>query len=166
LIDREAQQRVLAAIDRAAHDGELLLGPEGRALPDRGYFVPPVIAAGLDPSHPLAQEEIFGPLLCVFEVGSFEEAVAMANANPYGLTGGVFSRSPANLEYARRELRVGNLYLNRGTTGAVVGRQPFGGLKSSGAGWKAGGPDYVKQFLESRTIAENTLRHGFAPESG
>jgi RHH-type proline utilization regulon transcriptional repressor/proline dehydrogenase/delta 1-pyrroline-5-carboxylate dehydrogenase len=166
LIDHEAQQRVLAAIDRAAHDGKLLLGPDRQALPDRGYFVPPVIAAGLDPSHPLAQEEIFGPLLCVFEVGSFEEAVAIANANPYGLTGGVFSRSPANLEYARRELRVGNLYLNRGTTGAVVGRQPFGGLKSSGAGWKAGGPDYVKQFLESRTISENTLRHGFAPESG
>jgi RHH-type proline utilization regulon transcriptional repressor/proline dehydrogenase/delta 1-pyrroline-5-carboxylate dehydrogenase len=165
LIDREAQQRVLAAIDRAAHDGELLLGPAGRALPDRGYFVSPVIAVGLDTSHPLAQEEIFGPLLCVFEVGSFEEAVAMANANPYGLTGGVFSRSPANLEYARRELRVGNLYLNRGTTGAVVGRQPFGGLKSSGAGWKAGGPDYVKQFLESRTITENALRHGFAPET-
>jgi RHH-type proline utilization regulon transcriptional repressor/proline dehydrogenase/delta 1-pyrroline-5-carboxylate dehydrogenase len=165
LIDREAQERVLAAIDRAGRDGELLLGPAGRALPDRGYFVAPVIATGLLPSHPLAQEEIFGPLLCVFAVDSFEEAVEIANATPYGLTGGVFSRSPAHLEYARAELRVGNLYLNRGTTGAVVGRQPFGGLKSSGAGWKAGGPDYVKQFLESRTITENTLRHGFAPES-
>jgi RHH-type proline utilization regulon transcriptional repressor/proline dehydrogenase/delta 1-pyrroline-5-carboxylate dehydrogenase len=75
----------------------------------------------------------------------------------------VFSRSPAHLELARRELRVGNLYLNRGITGAVVGRQPFGGLKLSGAGWKAGGPDYLKQFLESRTISENTQRHGFTP---
>ncbi len=145
--------------------GELLLGPDGRALPERGYFVPPVIVGGLDPIHPLAQEEVFGPLLCVFPVDSFEEAIALANATPYGLTGGVFSRSPAHLECARRELKVGNLYLNRGTTGAVVGRQPFGGLKSSGAGWKAGGPDYLKQFLESRTIAENTLRHGFAPET-
>jgi RHH-type proline utilization regulon transcriptional repressor/proline dehydrogenase/delta 1-pyrroline-5-carboxylate dehydrogenase len=103
-------------------------------------------------------------LLCVLSAESFEEAIAVANATPYGLTGGVFSRSPAHLEYARRELRVGNLYLNRATTGAIVGRQPFGGLKSSGAGWKAGGPDYVRQFLESRAIAENTLRHGFAPE--
>ncbi len=164
LIDHEARERVLEAIDRSGRDGELLLGPAGRVLPGRGHFVAPVIATGLDPSHPLAQEEIFGPLLCVFAVDSFEEAVEIANATPYGLTGGVFSRSPAHLEYARRELRVGNLYLNRGTTGAVVGRQPFGGLKSSGAGWKAGGPDYVKQFLESRTITENTLRHGFVPE--
>ncbi|MGH2671220.1 MAG: aldehyde dehydrogenase family protein, partial [bacterium] len=114
----------------------------------------------------LAQEEIFGPLLCALRASSFEEAVELANGTPYGLTGGVFSRSPAHLDLARRELRVGNLYLNRGTTGAVVGRQPFGGLKLSGAGWKAGGPDYLKQFLESRTIAENTLRHGFAPELG
>ena len=164
LIDAAARERVLTAIDQAARDGELLLGPEGRASPERGYFVPPAIVTGLDPAHPLAREEIFGPLLCVFLVDSFEEAIALANATPYGLTGGVFSRSPAHLEYARREFHVGNLYINRGTTGAVVGRQPFGGLKSSGVGWKAGGPDYVKQFLESRTIAENTLRHGFAPE--
>jgi RHH-type proline utilization regulon transcriptional repressor/proline dehydrogenase/delta 1-pyrroline-5-carboxylate dehydrogenase len=164
LIDAEARTRVLAAIRRAAQDGELLLGPDGRAVPDRGHFVAPVIASGLDPSHPLAQEEIFGPLLCVLWAKSFEEAIALANSTPYGLTSGVFSRSPAHLEHARRELRVGNLYLNRATTGAIVGRQPFGGLKSSGVGWKAGGPDYVQQFLESRTIAENTLRHGFAPE--
>jgi RHH-type transcriptional regulator, proline utilization regulon repressor / proline dehydrogenase / delta 1-pyrroline-5-carboxylate dehydrogenase len=164
LIDAEARERVLTAIDQAARDGELLLGPEGRASPERGYFVPPAIVTGLDPAHSLAREEIFGPLLCVFLVDSFEEAIALANATPYGLTGGVFSRSPAHLEYARREFRVGNLYINRGTTGAVVGRQPFGGLKSSGVGWKAGGPDYVKQFFESRTMAENTLRHGFAPE--
>ena len=152
------------AIARAWMEGTLLLGPEGRSLPDRGWFVPPVIVGDLQPSHPLAQEEIFGPVLCVLAATTFEAAIDIANATPYGLTGGVFSRSPAHLEYARRELRVGNLYLNRGITGAVVGRQPFGGLKLSGAGWKAGGPDYVKQFLESRTVAENTLRHGFAPE--
>jgi RHH-type proline utilization regulon transcriptional repressor/proline dehydrogenase/delta 1-pyrroline-5-carboxylate dehydrogenase len=98
-------------------------------------------------------------------VSRFEEAIELANDTPYGLTGGVFSRSPAHLEHARREFRVGNLYLNRGITGAIVGRQPFGGLKLSGVGWKAGGEDYLKQFLESRTMAENTLRHGFAPEA-
>jgi RHH-type transcriptional regulator, proline utilization regulon repressor / proline dehydrogenase / delta 1-pyrroline-5-carboxylate dehydrogenase len=164
LIDEEAYERVGRAVERAGREGTLLLGPTDRALPERGWFVPPVIAGELDPRHPLAQEEIFGPLLCVFAARSFEAAIAIANATPYGLTGGVFSRSPAHLDYARRQLRVGNLYLNRGITGAVVGRQPFGGLKLSGAGWKAGGPDYVKQFLESRTVAENTLRHGFAPD--
>jgi RHH-type proline utilization regulon transcriptional repressor/proline dehydrogenase/delta 1-pyrroline-5-carboxylate dehydrogenase len=163
LIDAEAKTRVLGAIERAGRDGNLLLGGEGSRLPERGHFVPAAIVAGLDRHHPLAQEEIFGPLLCVLPAASFEEAIEVANGTPYGLTGGVFSRSPAHLEYARREFRVGNLYLNRGITGAVVRRQPFGGLKLSGAGWKAGGPDYVKQFLESRTIAENTLRHGFWP---
>jgi RHH-type proline utilization regulon transcriptional repressor/proline dehydrogenase/delta 1-pyrroline-5-carboxylate dehydrogenase len=155
---------VLGAIERGGREGTLLLGPEGRSVNEDGYFVPPAIVTDLDRSHPIAQEEIFGPLLCVFKVPGFEEGIELANDTPYGLTGGVFSRSPAHLEYARREFRVGNLYLNRGTTGAVVGRQPFGGLKLSGAGWKAGGPDYLKQFLESRTVAENTLRHGFAPE--
>jgi RHH-type transcriptional regulator, proline utilization regulon repressor / proline dehydrogenase / delta 1-pyrroline-5-carboxylate dehydrogenase len=164
LIDAEARDRVQGAIDRAARDGRLLTGEPRPAAGVGGYFVTPAIVADLDRSHALAQEEIFGPLLCVFTVATFQEAVGLANDTPYGLTGGVFSRSPTHLETARRELRVGNLYLNRSITGAVVGRQPFGGLKLSGAGWKAGGPDYLKQFLESRTVAENTLRHGFAPE--
>jgi RHH-type proline utilization regulon transcriptional repressor/proline dehydrogenase/delta 1-pyrroline-5-carboxylate dehydrogenase len=164
LIDAEARDRVQGAIDRAARDGRLLTGEPRPAPGVGGYFVTPAIVTDLGRSHPLAQEEVFGPLLCVFTVATFQEAVELANDTPYGLTGGVFSRSPTHLETARRELRVGNLYLNRSITGAVVGRQPFGGLKLSGAGWKAGGPDYLKQFLESRTVAENTLRHGFAPE--
>jgi len=163
LIDADARARVLAAVEHAGRDGDLLLAPQPPPATERGFFVSPAIVAGLDRAHPLAQEEIFGPLLCVFSASSFEDAIDLANQTPYGLTGGVFSRSPAHLELARRELRVGNLYLNRGITGAVVGRQPFGGLKLSGAGWKAGGPDYVRQFLESRTVSENTQRHGFAP---
>jgi RHH-type proline utilization regulon transcriptional repressor/proline dehydrogenase/delta 1-pyrroline-5-carboxylate dehydrogenase len=162
LIDADAQGRVVAAMQTARRDGELRLGDDG-PVDGRGYFVGPAIVTGLDPLHPLAQEEIFGPVLCVFSATSFEEAIDLANGTRYGLTGGVFSRSPAHLEYARRHFRVGNLYVNRGITGAVVERQPFGGLKLSGVGWKAGGPDYLKQFLESRTISENTLRHGFAP---
>ncbi|HSD10382.1 MAG TPA: bifunctional proline dehydrogenase/L-glutamate gamma-semialdehyde dehydrogenase, partial [Candidatus Binatia bacterium] len=165
LIDSDARSRVLGAVARAERDGTLLLGLEGQRISEDGYFVPPAIVTDLDRFHPLAQEEIFGPLLCVFAVPRFEDAIELANDTPYGLTGGVFSRSPAHLEHARREFRVGNLYLNRGITGAVVGRQPFGGLKLSGVGWKAGGEDYLKQFLESRTVAENTLRHGFAPEA-
>src|SRR3989304_4806796 len=93
----------------------------------------------------------------------FEEAVALANRSCYALTGGLVSRSPGNIEKAKREFRVGNLYINRGITGAIVERQPFGGLKLSGIGSKAGGPDYLLQFLEPRTISENPLRHGFVP---
>jgi RHH-type proline utilization regulon transcriptional repressor/proline dehydrogenase/delta 1-pyrroline-5-carboxylate dehydrogenase len=93
----------------------------------------------------------------------FDEALAIANDSSYALTGGVFSRSPAHIERARKEFRVGNLYINRAITGAVVERQPFGGLKLSGIGSKAGGPDYLLQFLEPRTVSENTLRHGFVP---
>ena len=93
----------------------------------------------------------------------FDEALELANRSSYGLTGGLFSRSPAHIEKARREFIVGNLYINRGITGAIVERQPFGGLKLSGIGSKAGGPDYLLQFLEPRTISENTLRHGFVP---
>ena len=93
----------------------------------------------------------------------FNQAVHMFKDTDYALTGGVFSRSPAHLERARRELYIGNLYINRGITGALVGRQPFGGFKMSGIGSKAGGPDYLLQFVLPRTITENTMRRGFAP---
>src|SRR5207253_8339556 len=112
----------------------------------------------------LAQEEIFGPVLSVMRARSLEEALALANGTSYALTGGIYSRSPSRADPARREFRVGNLYINRKITGAIVGRQPFGGFKMSGVGSKAGGPDYLLQFLEPRVVTENTLRRGFAPE--
>jgi RHH-type proline utilization regulon transcriptional repressor/proline dehydrogenase/delta 1-pyrroline-5-carboxylate dehydrogenase len=90
----------------------------------------------------------------------------MATALPFALTGGVFSRSPANIAYAKARYSVGNLYINRGCTGAIVGRHPFGGFGMSGVGSKAGGPDYLFQFMEPRTVTENTMRRGFAPEPG
>jgi RHH-type proline utilization regulon transcriptional repressor/proline dehydrogenase/delta 1-pyrroline-5-carboxylate dehydrogenase len=102
-------------------------------------------------------------VLSVLKAKDFDQALQIANDSQFALTGGIFSRSPAHIEQARQEFRVGNLYINRGITGAVVERQPFGGLKLSGIGSKAGGPDYLLQFLEPRTISENTLRHGFAP---
>jgi RHH-type proline utilization regulon transcriptional repressor/proline dehydrogenase/delta 1-pyrroline-5-carboxylate dehydrogenase len=95
---------------------------------------------------------------------SFDKALEIANGTPYALTGGIYSRNPAHIERAKREFRVGNLYINQRITGALVDRQPFGGLRMSGIGSKAGGPDYLLQFLEPRTITENTLRHGFTPE--
>jgi RHH-type proline utilization regulon transcriptional repressor/proline dehydrogenase/delta 1-pyrroline-5-carboxylate dehydrogenase len=134
-----------------------------REAPAEGFCVGPAIFSEIEPHHRLANEEIFGPVLAVMKANSFADALDIANRSSYALTGGVFSRSPAHIEKARREFRVGNLYINRGITGAIVERQPFGGLKLSGIGSKAGGPDYLLQFLEPRTISENTLRHGFVP---
>ena len=102
-------------------------------------------------------------MLSVIRARNFDHALEIANDSAFALTGGIFSRSPAHIEKARDEFRVGNLYINRGVTGAIVERQPFGGLKLSGIGSKAGGPDYLLQFLEPRTVSENTLRHGFVP---
>jgi len=109
------------------------------------------------------REELFGPVLALLRVPDFGTALQIANRSEYGLSGAVFSRSPTNLERAAREFRVGNLYLNRGSTGALVGRQPFGGARHSGVGSKAGGPDYLMQFVTPRVVTENTLRQGFAP---
>ncbi len=129
----------------------------------RGYFFEPTVFIDVEPHMRIAQEEIFGPVLAVIKAKDFAQALAIANDSQFALTGGIFSRSPAHIEQARKEFRVGNLYINRGITGAVVERQPFGGLKLSGIGSKAGGPDYLLQFVEPRTISENTLRHGFVP---
>jgi RHH-type proline utilization regulon transcriptional repressor/proline dehydrogenase/delta 1-pyrroline-5-carboxylate dehydrogenase len=121
------------------------------------------IIGGITPEHRIAQEEIFGPVLAVMRVVDFDQALDWANSTRFALTGGVFSRSPAHLERARREFRVGNLYLNRNVTGALVARQPFGGARMSGAGTKAGGPDYLLHFMDPRVVTENTMRRGFAP---
>ncbi|OLN29626.1 Proline dehydrogenase [Desulfovibrio sp. DV] len=141
---------------------------EGRVLVERtvegpGYFAPLVVVEGIRPEHRLAQEEIFGPVLSVMRAKSFDEAIEWAVGTRYALTGGVYSRSPRHLEKARREFRVGNLYLNRNSVGAMVGRQPFGGSKMSGVGSKAGGPDYLLQFVDPRVVTENTIRRGFTP---
>jgi RHH-type proline utilization regulon transcriptional repressor/proline dehydrogenase/delta 1-pyrroline-5-carboxylate dehydrogenase len=131
--------------------------------PDGGFYVGPHIFTDVEPGATIAQEEIFGPVLAVLKARDFDEALEIANGTSYALTGGLISRSPAAIARARREFRVGNLYINRGITGALVARQPFGGFKMSGIGSKAGGPDYLPQFLEPRVVTENTLRRGFAP---
>jgi 1-pyrroline-5-carboxylate dehydrogenase len=135
--------------------GEAKLAAGGRALDrDGGYFLEPTIFIDAAPDSRLAQYEIFGPVLAVIRAGDFEEAVRIFNGTEYGLTGGLFSRSRERLERARREFNVGNLYLNRKITGALVGVQPFGGFKMSGSNAKAGGPDYLRLFLEMKTVAE------------
>ena len=119
----------------------------------------------MPPTAYLAQEEVFGPVLVVIKARDLEHALEIANGTQYALTGGLFSRSPANIAAVKRRFRVGNLYINRKTTGALVDRQPFGGFKLSGIGSKAGGPDYLLQFLLPRAITENTMRHGFVPSA-
>jgi RHH-type proline utilization regulon transcriptional repressor/proline dehydrogenase/delta 1-pyrroline-5-carboxylate dehydrogenase len=134
--------------------------PEGL---EGGYFVPPTIFAEVPPNAILARTEIFGPVLSVFRVDTLDEAIALANDTEFALTGGIYSRSPANLDRVRRELVAGNVYLNRAITGAIVARHPFGGFKMSGGGTKAGGKDYLLQFLFPRVVTENVMRRGFAP---
>ena len=160
VIDAEAQARIRSYIKLGKQEGRCTLE---MPAPGDGYFVGPVIFADVDPQARIAREEIFGPVLSVIRAKDMDHALAIANDSMFGLTGGIFSRSPAHIEKARKELRVGNLYINRGITGAVVERQPFGGLKLSGSGFKVGGPDYLLQFLDARTVSENTQRHGFIP---
>lgn len=128
-----------------------------------GYFLHPHVFVDVPAHGVIAQEEIFGPVLSVFKVAKFSDALEAALAVRYGLTGGLYSRNPAHIRRAYNEFRVGNLYINRPITGAMVGRQPFGGSRMSGVGSKAGGPDYLLQFMEPRTVTENTVRRGFAP---
>ena len=161
VIDEEAQQKIQHAIQRGKQEARIALEIP---TPTPGTFIGPVIFTDVPPQATIAQEEIFGPVLAVIKARDFDEALTIALDTPYALTGGVYSRSPAHIERARREFRVGNLYINRRITGAIVGRQPFGGLGLSGIGSKAGGPDYLLQFLEPRVMTENTLRRGFAPK--
>ena len=160
VIDDTARDRIAEYIRLGKKSAECVLE---MAAPRDGFFVGPVIFGDVEPSSRIAQEEIFGPVLSVLRARDFDHALEIANDSAFALTGGIFSRSPAHIEKAREEFRVGNLYINRGVTGAIIERQPFGGLKLSGIGSKAGGPDYLLQFLEPRTVSENTLRHGFVP---
>ena len=163
LVDAEARDRVRSFIAEGRRTAREVVAVEVGGMADRGWFVGPHVFADVDPASPLGQEEIFGPVLALFRARDFSHAMELANGTPYALTAGVFSRSPAHLHEAEAALQAGNVYLNRGITGALVSRQPFGGYRMSGIGSKAGGPEYLQQFLVPRTVTENTLRRGFAP---
>lgn len=163
VIDEESRQRILKYIELGKQEARLVHATDIGMLAEQGYFVGPHIFADVQPNAKIAQEEIFGPVLAIIKAKDMDEALKIANGTEYALTGGLFSRSPANIARIRREFRVGNLYINRKITGAIVDRQPFGGFKMSGIGSKAGGPDYLLQFVNPRCITENTMRHGFAP---
>ncbi len=160
MIDERAREKVREYLDIGRQEGRLVVERSGDG---DGYFIGPAVFAEIRPTHRLAQEEIFGPVLAVLRATDFEDALEVANSTPYALTGGVYSRSPRNILAARERFDVGNLYINRPITGALVGRQPFGGHRLSGVGAKAGGPEYLTQFMVAKVISENTLRQGFAP---
>lgn len=161
LIDEQSYQRVLQLISESEKDPDLKLLYKGTNIPEKGYFIPPLIYEANTIEHKFLQEEFFAPILTVMEVDNFQAGLDAINHSSFGLTASVYSRHPERLKKAREQCEVGNLYLNRGCTGAIVGRQPFGGLKLSGTGIKAGGIGYLKQFAEAKTVTENTCRHGF-----
>ena len=164
VIDREAYNRIVGTISSAADLRLLVQGPVSESLQGAGWYVPPTIFRDVPTTHPVWREEIFGPVVACVHAASFSEALTLANDSEYALTGGVYSRNPEHLAAARNEFEVGNLYINRGITGALVCRQPFGGFRFSGIGSKAGGKDYLVQFMEPRTLTENTMRRGFTPD--
>ncbi len=161
LIDDDAWRRVRGYQELAGREGDVLL--MRKDLPEGGWYVGPTIVVTTRPEARVATEEIFGPILVALRADDLDHALALAGATDYALTGGIFSRSPSHIRRAADEFRAGNLYVNRSITGARVGRQPFGGYGLSGVGTKAGGPDYLLQFVEPRVVTENTIRQGFAP---
>jgi RHH-type proline utilization regulon transcriptional repressor/proline dehydrogenase/delta 1-pyrroline-5-carboxylate dehydrogenase len=155
VIDDEAQQRIGAFLDGAE------VAPRATGvIPPGGHYVAPTLFVDLPSDSRIVNEEVFGPVLSSERVDSVEAAVELIEGGSYGLTGGLFSRSPSTIEMVSKRGIVGNLYVNREITGAMVGRQPFGGGRLSGTGPKAGGPDYLLQFVEARSVSENTVRHG------
>ena len=162
VISQHAYNNVLNAIDKGKSEANMVLNNSPENL-GRGFFIPPTIFTDVTVDSLLAQKEIFGPVLSVMRASDFSQALNIANNSQYALTGGVYSRNPFNLERAKSEFNVGNLYLNRKTTGALVSRQPFGGYKLSGTGYKAGGENYLMQFMDESFITENTMRRGFSP---
>ncbi len=155
VISAEARSKILAYIERGKGEARLVLPSNGEEPQSDGFFVRPHVFVDVSRGATIAQEEIFGPVLAVFKTADFDQALELALSVPYALTGGVYSRDPHNLRRAFREFRVGNLYINRHITGALVGLHPFGGSRMSGVGSKAGGPDYLLQFLEPRVVTES-----------
>ncbi|MBV9224187.1 MAG: aldehyde dehydrogenase family protein, partial [Acidobacteriaceae bacterium] len=152
VINSRAKESILKYIELGKSEGRLIAG--GEEVKGDGYFIRPTVIADVGPEARIFQEEIFGPVLAITKARDFDHALQLANDSEYGLTGAVFSVNPAKLDKAKRQFFVGNLYLNRKCTGAMVGAHPFGGFNMSGTDSKAGGPDYLLQFVQAKSIAE------------
>ncbi len=159
VINEAARTRILNYIEAGKAEGRLVAGGHAVELGDGGgYYIAPTVFSDVPPKARIAQEEIFGPVLAILRAHNFDEALEIANGTEFGLTGAVYSQSPELLDRARREFHVGNLYLNRKCTGAMVGAHPFGGFNMSGTDSKAGGPDYLLHFTQGKTVAERLTR--------
>jgi len=158
VIERAAQERVERFAQIAAEQGRIVARVE--PMPERGWFCAPTVVADLPGDSAVLKQEIFGPLLSIERVRDVAHACDLVDSLPFALTGGLFARDPTTVRYVRDRTPVGNLYVNRGITGAMVGRQPFGGNRLSGTGTRAGGPDYLLHFVEPHAVTENTMRHG------
>ena len=154
VVNKTALDSMLGYIETGKKEGRLIAGGNAPETAEGGYFLEPTVFADIAPDAVLSQEEIFGPVLAIIKVESFEEGLAVANNTEYGLTGSIYSSDRAQLEHAAREFHVGNLYFNRKCTGAMVGAHPFGGFNMSGTDSKAGGPDYLYLFTQAKSVAE------------
>jgi 1-pyrroline-5-carboxylate dehydrogenase len=154
VVNKSALDSMLSYIETGTREGRLVAGGHAPRTADGGYFLEPTVIADVAADAVIAQEEIFGPVLAVIEVASFEEGLAVANNTEYGLTGAIYTSDREKLDVARREYHVGNLYFNRKCTGAMVGAHPFGGFNMSGTDSKAGGPDYLLLFTQAKSVAE------------
>ncbi|WP_142828971.1 L-glutamate gamma-semialdehyde dehydrogenase [Planococcus soli] len=152
VIDGNSYKKIMSYIEIGKEEGRLVAGGDGDD--SKGYFVNPTVFADLDPNARVMQEEIFGPVVGITKAKDFDHAIEIANNTEYGLTGGVITNNRANLEKAREDFHVGNLYFNRGCTGAIVGYQSFGGFNMSGTDSKAGGPDYIGLHMQAKTTSE------------
>ncbi|HEY5893877.1 MAG TPA: proline dehydrogenase family protein [Chthoniobacterales bacterium] len=166
VVDSDAFAKISRMIDQGKTEAHLAFGGTVTADPENdGYFISPTIFTDVPSTATIFREEIFGPVLAITRARDLDHAISLANDTDFALTGGVFSRSPATIDRVKRELRCGNLYINRSITGAIVERHPFGGFGLSGGGTKAGGRDYLRNFVLARVVTENTMRRGFAPEN-
>jgi RHH-type proline utilization regulon transcriptional repressor/proline dehydrogenase/delta 1-pyrroline-5-carboxylate dehydrogenase len=164
VIEQESQERVRRYAETAEREGRVVAGGAHAEVPGDGWFCAPTVATALPSGSEVVRDEIFGPLVVVERYPTVGAALDALDASPFALTGGLFSRNPRTVEEVAHRTPVGNLYVNRHITGAMVGRQPFGGNRRSGVGSKAGGPDYLAQFAEPRVVTENTMRHGLVVE--
>jgi 1-pyrroline-5-carboxylate dehydrogenase len=154
VINKAALDSMLAYIETGKKEGRLIAGGNAVETPDGGYFLEPTVFADIAPDAVIAQEEIFGPVLAIIKVDSYTEGLAVANNTEYGLTGAIYTANRDQIDHARSEFHVGNLYINRKCTGAMVGAHPFGGFNMSGTDSKAGGPDYLGLFTQAKSVAE------------
>ncbi len=152
VISKSAMTSILGYIDQGKKEGRLMTG--GKQMGTVGYFLEPTVIADVDRKARIFQEEIFGPVLAVTKAKDFDEALSMANDSEFGLTGAVYSKNPEKIARAEEEFHVGNLYMNRKCTGAMVGAHPFGGFNMSGTDSKAGGQDYLLLFTQAKTVSE------------